>query len=118
MGDEVDSAEPMGDSLVVKRLLVLCTVSFILVGALAPTGAQGRYVRLDGWVQWIAADKMVLVLDGGPSVAIDITQIPLDQYRTLRQRDRVTVTGVVSDDNRRVNATSIIPGGGGGVQSP
>jgi hypothetical protein len=51
-------------------------------------------------------------------VAIDITQIPLDQYRTLRQRDRVTVTGVVSDDNRRVNATSIIPGGGGGVQSP
>jgi hypothetical protein len=84
--------------------------SLVLAGALAPAVAQGRYLRLDGSVQWIAADKMQLILDGGASVAIDLTQVPQDQYRTLRARDRVSVIGVASADNRRVLATSVTPG--------
>ena len=99
-----------------KRLGVPAALSLVLlvVAASAPAGAQGRVVRLDGLVQWIAGDKMVMILDNGPSVAIDLTRVPQDQYRALVQRERVAVIGVVSSDNRRVVATAILRGDYGG----
>jgi len=102
----------------VKRLHVALAVSLVLAGALAPAAAQGRYVRLDGWVQWIAADKMMLVPDIGPSVAIDLTRVPLAQYRALTQRDRVVVIGVVSRDNRQVFATTVSRAYTSGEEAP
>jgi hypothetical protein len=108
----------MRHSFIVKRAVVAVAAFLVLGAALAPAGAQGRYVRLDGSVQWIAADKMQLILDGGASVAIDLTQAPQEQYRALRERDRVSVIGVVSADNRRVLATSVTPGEMWGIQAP
>ncbi len=108
----------MRHSLSVKRAVATVIASLILVGALGLAAAQGRYVRVDGSVQWIAADKMQLILDSGLSVAIDLTRVPQDQYRTLRERDRVSVIGVVSADNRRVLATSVTPGDTWGGQAP
>jgi hypothetical protein len=102
----------------VKRAVAAIALSLVIAGALAPASAQGRYVRLDGWVQWIAADKMQLIVDGGASVAVDLTQVPQEQYRALRQRDRVSVIGVVSSDNRRVLATSVTPADQWGTQAP
>jgi len=94
--------------LEVKRFAILATLLVFLAGAVAPAMAQGRQVRLDGLVQWIAGDKMMLILDSGPSVAIELAQVPQDQYRALTQRDRVAVMGTVSADNRRVYATAVI----------
>jgi hypothetical protein len=81
-----------------------------LVVALAwtPVLAQARYVRLSGWVQWIAGEKLMLVLgDGSGAVPVDLARVPLDEYRTLTQRDQVTVVGLVSEDNRGILATSV-----------
>lgn len=76
--------------------------------ALTPASAQPRYVRLTGWVQWIAGEKLVLALDDGSgSVPVDLTGVPLDEYRALTQRDLVIVTGVVSQDNRGLAGVSI-----------
>jgi len=51
----------------------------------------------------------MLVLDNGSGVVpVDLARVPLDQYRTLTQRDQVVVTGVVSEDNRGVFGSSII----------
>ena len=63
---------------------------------------------MTGWVQWIAANKLMLVLDSGLGVPVDLTRVPLDQYQTLSQRDQVEVIGVVSDDNREVIGASVI----------
>jgi hypothetical protein len=39
-----------------------------------------RYVRLTGWVQWIAGEKVMLVLDNGSGgVPVDLTHVPLDE---------------------------------------
>jgi hypothetical protein len=89
-----------------------------LAGAVAPAAAQGQYLQVEGWVQWIAADKMQLILDNGLSLAIDLTRVPQSQYRTLSQRDRVAVAGVVSSDNRRLIASAVTRTETSGSQSP
>ena len=96
-----------------KRCLGAVVVSLVLFGALAPGAAQDKVVSVQGRVQWIAGEKMMLIPDSGaPPVEIDIKQVPQDNYRTLKEGDPVVVSGVVSPDNRKVIATSVQPAGG------
>jgi len=96
-----------------KRCLGVVVVSLVLFGALAPGAAQDKVVSVQGRVQWIAGEKMMLIPDSGaPPVEIDIKQVPLDNYRTLKEGDPVLVSGVVSRDGRKLIATSVQPVGG------
>jgi cold shock CspA family protein len=96
-----------------KRCLVALVASLVLFGAVAPGAAQDRVVRLQGRVQWIAAEKMMVIPDDGSlPIEVDIKKVPLDDYRTLTEGDPVVVTGVVSPDNRKLIATSVQPAGG------
>lgn len=77
-----------------------------------PVAAQDVVIRLDGRVQWIAGEKMMLIPDDGePPVEVDIKQVPLDQYRTLTENDPVTVRGVVAPSGRKLIARSVRPAG-------
>jgi hypothetical protein len=78
-----------------------------LAGAPAPAAAR-RYVQLDGRVQWIAGQKLMLLLNNGGGINIDIAQVPFDQYWTLTQGDPVVVVGTVSRDNRSVFASAVM----------
>src|SRR5262249_49138118 len=99
---------PVGP-LRVQRISAALALWLIVVLASCPALAQARPVELTGYVQWIAANRLMLILrDGSGVVAVDLTRVPLDQYQTLSQRDPVAVLGVVSDDNRRLIGTSII----------
>ena len=96
-----------------KRCLAAVVISLVLFGAVAPGAAQDKVVRLQGRVQWIAGEKMMLIPDnGGLPIEIDIKQVPQDDYRTLTEGDPVAVSGVVSPDGRKLIATSIQPAGG------
>ena len=102
---------------VITAFLAIGTLAFTLVGAPQPTAGQ-TYVELDGRVQWIAGQKLMLLRNGGGSVDVDITQVPLDQYRMLTQGDPVVVVGTVSRDNRRVFASAVMRVNRSGDQSP
>ena len=78
----------------------------LLLAALAPAEAQ-RPVELPGRVLWIAGQKLMLLVEGGTSVPIDLKDVPLDQYRGLSQMTGVVVRGTVSADGTKINATSI-----------
>jgi len=92
----------------VRRFLPALATWLVVTLAFAPALAQARQVQLTGWVQWIAANKLMLVLDSGLGVPVDLTRVPLDQYQTLSQRDQIGVIGVASDDNRGVIGASVI----------
>ena len=95
------------------RCLVAVVVSLVLFGAVAPSVAQDRVVRVEGRVQWIAGQKMMVIPDSGAlPIEVDITKVPQDNYQTLTEGDPVVVNGVVSPDNRKVIATSIQRAGG------
>lgn len=91
------------------RLLALSLLALTLIlGAVAPVAAQDVVIRLEGRVQWIAGEKMMLIPDDGePPVEIDIKQVPLDQYRTLTEGDPVVVRGIVAPSGRKLIARSI-----------
>jgi cold shock CspA family protein len=96
-----------------KRCLAAVVVSLVLFGVVAPGAAQDKVVHLQGRVQWIAGQKMMLIPDnGGLPIEIDIKQVPQDDYRTLAEGDPVAVSGVVSSDGRKLIATSVQRAGG------
>jgi hypothetical protein len=66
-------------------------------------------LRLEGRVQWINGEMMILASDEGWSIRIDLARIDQDEYRGLRSGDRVVVTGVPSADWRSVTALSVAP---------
>ena len=96
-------------AMLTRRFLPGAAAWLVVALAFAPAAmAQPRYVRLTGWVQWIAGEKLMLVLNNeSGSVPVDLTRVPLDEYRTLAQRDQVIVIGVVSEDNRGIAGTSV-----------
>jgi hypothetical protein len=91
--------------------MVRVVVVLLLLGTLAPAGAQEQVVRLDGRVQWVASQTMVVSLDTGGSINVDLVRVPQDQYAALSPNERVTVIGVITDRSRRVIGTSVIRGG-------
>src|SRR5262245_66692687 len=101
------------------RLLIVALL--VLIPVIAPGAAQAqRYMQVEGWVQWVAADRMQLVLDNGLSISVDLTRVPQGQYQGLGpgQRDRVAVVGYIAPDNRRLIATSVTRTSSSGYQTP
>ena len=94
-----------------RRVLVAFTILALapsLLGPIAPAAAaQEQLVRIDGRVQWIGGQQMVVQADTGPSVGVDLTSVPQDEYAGLNVRDRVAVIGMISPDGRHVIGTSI-----------
>jgi hypothetical protein len=102
-------------AVVYGRIAVISVI--LLLGLVGSAHSQERYLRLEGHVQWIAGQTMILATntDGTDSyiprslwtIRVDLTRVPLDEYAALAEGDLVTVTGVLSDDNSRLLGTSI-----------
>jgi hypothetical protein len=103
-----------------KPLRLVAAALVALVCVVVPGVAQAQYMQVEGWVQWVAADRMQLVLDNGLSISVDLTRVPQSQYQGLGpgQRDRVLVVGVIGPDNRRFIASSVTRTSSWGYQSP
>ena len=97
--------------MMITKISVAIAVLALALGAgavSAPTvAAQDKVVRVDGLVQWIGGGQMIVQADTGPSVGVDLTSVPQEEYAGLGVRDRVAVIGMVSADGRHVIGTSI-----------
>jgi len=78
-----------------------------LAGALSvgSSAADDTLVQFPGRVSWIAGATLVVSMDDGPSLAIDLARVHQDEYQRLVTGDRVLVTGTVGRTG--VVATSI-----------
>jgi hypothetical protein len=114
------------------RWSVMALVVVLTAGAWPTAAPAQEYVELDGTVQWIAGQTLTLGLDtpsGPPSyvisgpflvpvpaprqtVEVDLSNLRQADYAFMRTGERLTVIGVLSEDRRRVIATSLIRGSG------
>jgi hypothetical protein len=102
-------------AVVYRRIAVISVI--LLLGLAGSAYSQGRYLRLEGHVQWIAGETLILATntDGMDSyipqalwsIRVDLKHVPQDEYAALAEGDLVTVTGVLSDDNSWLVGTSI-----------
>jgi hypothetical protein len=88
--------------MAIGRLVVIALLAMVSVAA-----AQDPPLRLQGRVAWIAGQVLVIVPDGNPSINVDISQVPQDQRATLREGDRIVVTGAANNERTRVVAASV-----------
>ena len=90
-------------------LLRLALGGFILALMFgSPSGAQEPPVlRFEGRVTYVAPKEMLVALDSGGVVMLDLTRIPQGEIRQIAQNDYVTVIGFIRRPSHRVIATSI-----------
>ena len=113
----VSGEKMMKDAVAVVYGRIAGISVILLLGLVGSAHSQQGYLRLEGHVQWIAGQTMILATntDGTDSyiprslwsIRVDLTRVPQDEYAALAQGDLVTVTGVLSDDNSRLFGTSI-----------
>ena len=92
----------------ISAAFVITALALCLGAAVAPAEAEEQMVRVDGLVQWIGGQQMVVQADRGPSVGVDLASVPQDEYAGLGVRDRVAVIGMVAPDGRHLIGTSIV----------
>jgi len=92
-----------------KGLLAAALAAVVMLGVVGSAYSQERYLRLEGHVQWISGQTMILATNTEGmdsyvpqalwSVRVDLREVPQDEYDTLTQGDFVIVTGVLVDDS-------------------
>jgi hypothetical protein len=90
-----------------RSWFVLGGLILLLVWA-SPIGAQEEPIlRFEGRVTYVAPSEMLVALDSGGVVMLDLARIPQGEIRQIAQNDYVTVIGFIRRPSHRVIATSI-----------
>ena len=90
-----------------RAAVVSVVVVAVLAAALAPANAQTRPVRFEGSVQWIAGQSMLVLLDSGLSVNVNLIRVPQWQYLALLPGERILVTGTITGGSRNIAGVAI-----------
>jgi hypothetical protein len=88
-------------------LAVIVGVSLV-AATLGGADASDREVRVGGRMQWIAGQAMVVQLDRGGSLSVDLTRVPQQDYLLLTPNERIVVIGVRTQNGRGLIGRSII----------
>jgi hypothetical protein len=74
----------------------------------SPIGAQEPPIlRVEGRVTYVSPREMLVALDSGGVVMLDLTRIPQGEIRPIAQNDYVLVIGFIRRPSHRVIATSL-----------
>jgi len=74
----------------------------------APLAAEAQRLLLyEGRVQWIAGSTLILMTDEGWSLRVDLTRVPQSDFSGVGPRDRIIVSGTLSQDGNYVLGRSI-----------
>ena len=91
----------------ISRRAFLGTVAGSLL-LIAPLAAEAQQLLLyEGRVQWIAGSTLILLTDDGWSLRVDLTRVAQSDYSGLTPRDRIIVSGTLSQDGNYVLGLSI-----------
>jgi hypothetical protein len=72
------------------------------------TGAQDEsVVRLEGRVTYVSPWEMLVEIDDGPVVMLDVARIPQGELSQISRNEYVVVTGFIRRPSHKVFATDI-----------
>ncbi len=88
-------------------LVVLGGLILTLVWASSIAAQEPPTLRFEGRVTYVSPAEMLVALDSGGVVMLDLARIPQGESRQIAQNDYVTVIGFIRRPSHRVIATSI-----------
>jgi len=89
-----------------ERRTFIAMIAASLLAAPLAAEAQGL-VYYEGRVQWIAGSTLILATVEGLSIRVDLTRVDQSEYSGLGPRDRIIVTGAISEDGNYLIGLSI-----------
>jgi hypothetical protein len=88
-------------------LVALGGLILALVWASSTCAQEPPILRFEGRVTYVSPVEMLVALDSGGVVMLDLARIPQGESRQIAQNDYVTVIGFIRRPSHRVIATSI-----------
>jgi hypothetical protein len=86
---------------------VLAGLIVVLVWASSIGAQEQPILRFGGRVTYVSPQEMLVALDSGGVVMLDLARIPQGETRQIAQNDYVTVIGFIRRPSHRIIATSI-----------
>lgn len=86
---------------------VLAGLIVVLVWASSIDAQEQPILRFGGRVTYVSPQEMLVALDSGGVVMLDLARIPQGETRQIAQNDYVTVIGFIRRPSHRIIATSI-----------
>jgi hypothetical protein len=86
---------------------VLAGFILALVWASSIAAQEQPILRVEGRVTYVSPREMLVALDSGGVVMLDLARIPQGEIRQIAQNDYVAVIGFIRRPSHRVMATSL-----------
>jgi hypothetical protein len=86
---------------------VLAGLILVLASASSIGAQEQPILRFGGRVTYVSPQEMLVALDSGGVVMLDLGRMPQGEIRQIAQNDYVTVIGFIRRPSHRVIATSV-----------
>jgi lipopolysaccharide export system protein LptA len=97
-----------------RSLFVALALTFVLLPGVSGADAQEQSIVVEGRVQWISGQRLVVAPVGGvvapagtSAINVDLSRVRQDEYSGLATGDAIQVVGTVAPARDRIVATSI-----------
>jgi hypothetical protein len=110
-----------------RGFIVALALTFVLLPGVSGADAQEQSIVVEGRVQWISGQRLVvapvgtvIAPAGTSAINVDLSKVSQDEYSGLATGDAVQVAGTVTRARDRIVATSIrrLGPGSEGAASP
>jgi hypothetical protein len=90
-----------------RRAPLILLLAVVLAGLAMPGPAAAQRVRFEGRLLWISGNTMAVAANDGPSVSIDLSNVPQSDYQGLEEGEWIMVLAEYSRDRRNLLGLSV-----------
>jgi ABC-type dipeptide/oligopeptide/nickel transport system permease subunit len=87
--------------------IVFGALALVLMSATSIRAQGEPILRVEGRVTYVSPTEMLVALDSGGVVMLDLTRIAQGEIRHIAQNDYVTAIGFIHQPSHRIVATSV-----------
>ena len=93
--------------MIPRRAPLILLLAVVLAGLAMPGPAAAQRVRFEGRLLWISGNTMAVAANDGPSVSIDLSNVPQSDYQGLEEGEWIMVLAEYSRDRRNLLGLSV-----------
>ena len=93
--------------MIPRRAALILLIAVVLLSLAMPGPADAQRVRFEGRLLWISGNTMAVAVNDGPSVTIDLGDVPQGDYQGLEEGEWVMVLAEYTRDRRNLLGLSV-----------